>query len=61
MNTYKKAKPLFIGLVVGSVFCVFAWDMVHLVARYVADTTQGDPGEFYRRFQETHPYNPRLY
>jgi hypothetical protein len=61
MNTYKKAKPLFIGLVVGSVFCVFAWDMVHLVARYVADNTQGDPGEFYRRFQETHPYNPRLY
>ncbi|MFP4354317.1 MAG: DUF6785 family protein [Phycisphaerae bacterium] len=60
MNTYKKAKPLFIGLVVGSIFCIFAWDMVHLVAGYMAETAE-DPSDLLRKFQETYPYTPKFY
>jgi hypothetical protein len=63
MNTYKKAKPLFIGLVVGSIFCVFAWNLVDLVASIVGEhLPQGtEPGGFLKTFLDRPPFNPKAY
>ena len=60
MNTYKKAKPLFIGLVVGSIVCVFGWDLVHLIATYVAKGMD-KPGTFLERFRQIYPFTPKFY
>ncbi len=56
MNAYKRAKPLFIGLVAGAVFAVFAWNMADLAAS-LAD----DPPGLMKPFQDRPPYSPRFY
>jgi hypothetical protein len=60
MNTYKKAKPFFIGLVVGSVVCIFAWNMTDLVCSIVGKFAE-KPGSFVKPFLEHQPYSPRFY
>jgi hypothetical protein len=57
MNVYKQAKPLFVGLIVGSVAAIFLWNMVDLGFSLYAT---GDivPGDLIRRFAETSPFTP---
>jgi hypothetical protein len=60
MNVYKQAKPLFVGLIVGSVLAVFFWNMLDLgFSLYAA----GDavPGDLIRRFVDTAPFTPAFY
>ncbi|MFP4106370.1 MAG: DUF6785 family protein, partial [Phycisphaerae bacterium] len=60
MNMYKKSKPLFIGLVVGAVFCIFAWNMTDLVCSMIAEGNT-DVGPFIKHFTDRPPYSPRFY
>jgi hypothetical protein len=60
MNTYKHAKPLFLGLVVGAVVTVFAWNMTDFVCSLVAQGTE-TPGEFVKHFIEKPAFSPRFY
>lgn len=60
MNAYKRAKPFFIGLVVGSVLAVFAWNVTDLVCSLVAEYVDA-PSAFVRHFLEKRPYNPAYY
>jgi hypothetical protein len=59
MHSYKQAKPLFIGLVVGSVFCIFMWNSLDLFCSLGASET--DPSDFVKHFLEQPPYSPRFY
>ncbi|TVR50893.1 MAG: hypothetical protein EA425_08755 [Puniceicoccaceae bacterium] len=61
MNTYKAAKPFFIGLVVGSVLAIFAWNVLDLTATLLAEHWLESPGDFIRAFLDTRPYSPRYY
>ncbi len=60
MNVYKQAKPLFVGLIVGSVAAVFLWNMADLAFSLYA-TRDIVPGDFLRRFLETTPFTPAYY
>lgn len=60
MHVYKQAKPLFIGLVVGSVAAVFLWNMADLALSLHA-ARDVVPGDFTRRFLETIPFTPAFY
>jgi hypothetical protein len=60
MSVYKQAKPLFIGMVIGSVAAVFLWNMADLAfSLYAARDIV--PGDFIRRFLETVPFTPAFY
>lgn len=60
MNVYKQAKPLFVGLIVGSVLAVFFWNMADLgVSLYAARDIV--PNDFIRRFVETAPFTPAFF
>jgi len=60
MNAYKASKPFFIGLVVGSILCVFSWNMLDLVCSLLAYFSE-DPAPFYKLFTEAPPYSPKYY
>ena len=60
MTSYKRAKPFFVGLVVGSVVCIFTWNVIHLVCGIYARQVD-NPGAFARTFLEYVPYIPALY
>ncbi len=60
MNAYKRAKPLFTGLVIGAVFAIFAWNMVDLACSLVAEN-HGEPPAWMKPFQDRPPYSPRFY
>jgi hypothetical protein len=60
MNTYKRAKPFFIGLVVGSVFCIFAWNLTDLTCSLLAQRTS-EPAGFIKHFTEKQPFSPSFY
>jgi len=61
MNFYKRTKPFFIGLVVGSVFCVFCWNMLDLGCSILAVNSEGQVTPFLLHFQNHQPYSPRFY
>jgi hypothetical protein len=60
MNTYRRAKPFFIGLVVGAVVCVFAFNAVDLVCSLIGADMK-DPGGFIKPFLEKYPFSPAFY
>ncbi len=60
MNTYKKAKPLFIGMVVGAVMCYFTFNMIDLVASIIAANSE-ETGTFLKHFLDKTPYSPKVY
>lgn len=60
MNAYKEAKPFFIGLVIGAVFCVFFWNSLDLISSMVASGVRS-PGEFLRLFLDKPPFTPAFY
>jgi len=60
MNTYKRVKPLFIGLVVGSVLAIFCWNMVDLGYSIWAESVV-EPSELMKKFTEKPPYSPKVY
>ncbi|MCC5830014.1 MAG: hypothetical protein JJU36_11255 [Phycisphaeraceae bacterium] len=62
MNTYKSAKPLFIGMVVGAVFCVFAFNMTDLLlSLYVEAVGTDEVGDAINRFVDVPAYSPKVY
>lgn len=63
MNTYKKAKPMFIGLIVGAVACVFVWNMFDLGVALLAEHIDFERYGFLKNFTEEGlaPYSPRFY
>ncbi len=60
MNTYKRAKPLFVGLVIGAVVALFAWNMTDLVCSILGEQYELG-GETIRAFMERPLFTPRLY
>lgn len=60
MNVYKKTKPMFVGLIVGSVAAIFFWNMLDLGLSLYA-TRDVAPGDFIRRFVETTPFVPAYF
>ena len=61
MTMYKKAKPIFIGLIVGSVFCVFALNMLDLGLSLAVFEAETDAAEWIQRIVEVEPFSPRVY
>lgn len=61
MNAYRAAKPFFIGLVVGAVFCVFAWNMLDLGCSISAENATGEVPPFLDYFRSHPPFSPRFY
>ncbi|MCC5790088.1 MAG: hypothetical protein JJT75_10655 [Opitutales bacterium] len=59
MNSYKAAKPFFIGLVIGSIFCVFCWNMLDLLAMLMDQS--GSDANFIEPFQNHQLFSPRFY
>jgi len=60
MNVYKKAKPMFVGLIVGAVLAVFFWNMLDLGLSLYA-TRDIVLNDFIRRFTETGPFTPAYF
>ena len=60
MNVYKQAKPLFVGLIIGSVAAIFFWNMIDLGLSLYA-TGDVAPSDFIRRFIETAPFTPAYF
>jgi hypothetical protein len=63
MNAYKRLKPLFIGLVVGSILAVFVWNLVDLGASISAEGLPPgqEPGDAFKTFVDRPPFNPMAY
>lgn len=63
MNTYRKAKPIFIGLVVGAVFAVFLWNIADLGASiWNANLKDGvEPADFLKPFVNHPAFTPKAY
>ncbi len=63
MNLYKKTKPLFIGLIVGAVACVFVWNMIDLAVALLGDSIDFEKYGLLKNFTEEGlaPYSPRFY
>lgn len=60
MNTYKQTKPLFLGLVVGAVVTVFAWNMTDFVCSLIAQNRE-QTGTFIKHFVDKPAFSPRFY
>ncbi len=60
MNTYKRAKPFFVGLVVGSIVTVFAWNVLDLIVS-LSGEYQTQPSTFMKHFMDNAPFSPRFY
>ena len=60
MNFYRRAKPFFIGLVLGAIVGVFFWNMLDLICS-VTGHRSGDPGAFIKLFMDVVPYSPSVY
>lgn len=61
MYSYKRAKPFFIGLVVGAVMCIFAWNCVDLVASIAAEFGEAGTEGTLKQFLDHPPYSPSVY
>lgn len=61
MNSYKAAKPLFVGLIVGATLAVFGWNVVDLACSITAESGRGEAGTFIKYFLDKPPYSPRFY
>lgn len=61
MYSYKRAKPFFIGLVVGAVMCVFLWNCVDLIASISAEVGEAGTEGILKQFQDHMPYSPSVY
>ena len=61
MNSYKRAKPFFIGLIVGSLACLFVVNLVHTSALMAAARPDCTPGAFLKTFLAVPAYTPRVY
>lgn len=67
MTGYKKSKPFFIGLIVGSIVCVFAWNMLDLVLSLMhagMDTetlTESGWLDLIKPFLDKAPFSPKFF
>ncbi|MGC9453264.1 MAG: DUF6785 family protein [Phycisphaerae bacterium] len=61
MYSYKRAKPFFIGLVVGAVMCIFLWNCVDLIASISAELGEVGTEGVLKEFQDNIPYSPSVY
>lgn len=60
VEMFRRTRPLFIGLAVGGVLAVFAFNVVDFVASAIA-AGQTSPGAFLQRFTRTVPFSPAVY
>ncbi|MCD8482223.1 MAG: hypothetical protein LR015_05870 [Verrucomicrobia bacterium] len=60
MNTYKRSKPLFVGLIVGAIGMVFLWNSIDLICSLIA-AGETNPGTFLRHFTEVTPFSPVIH
>lgn len=60
MNSYKAVKPFFIGMVVGSVFAIFAWNCTDLLVSMISGDGAASGGVF-NWFNGKPPYSPSVY
>jgi hypothetical protein len=61
MNTYRAAKPAFIGLIVGSLFMLFLVNCVDLAVSARASRPDHKPSDFEKLFIEKPTYTPGVY
>ncbi len=63
MTTYRRAKPLFVGLAVGGILCVFVWNVVDLAASLRGEqlTPGAEASGFIKTFMENTPFSPWAY
>ena len=61
MNTYRKAKPFFVGLVAGALLCLFAINAVHLAATLRAARPGHEATGFWKTFSDNPAYTPKVY
>lgn len=66
MNAYKRAKPFFLGMVVGAVLAIFLWNMTDLAFSLVGE--YADPANLsegmkqaVKLFHDRQPYSPKWY
>jgi hypothetical protein len=61
MTLYKRTKPFFTGLILGSVAAIFLWNVLHLGITLVYEPVPGATGWFLKHFVDAAPYSPRFY
>ena len=61
MNSYRAAKPAFIGLIVGSVFTLFVINSLDLIVSMRGDAGSEASGALEKTFQETPSFTPAVY
>lgn len=62
MNTYKSTKPVFIGLVIGAIFCVFLVNMTDLVLSMRVEALGPDQfSDPVNQFVDVPAYSPKVY
>jgi hypothetical protein len=61
MNTYRAAKPAFIGLIIGALFMMFAINVVDLSVSARGQREGHKPSDFEKLFMEKPSYTPKVY
>lgn len=61
MNTYRNAKPGFIGMIIGALVCVFVVNLVDLAASIRATNPAFEPGDGQKSLIEAPAFTPRVY
>ncbi|MCC5847195.1 MAG: hypothetical protein JJU29_03800 [Verrucomicrobia bacterium] len=61
MNTYRSAKPGFVGLIVGALVALFLINLVDLAYSIRATDPQYEPGDGQKSFVESPAFTPRVY
>jgi hypothetical protein len=61
MNTYRAAKPAFVGLIVGSLFAVFAVNVVDIATKLRANRNGFEPSATQKKIIEAPAFTPKVY
>ncbi len=61
MNSYRAAKPAFVGLIVGSLFALFLMNSVDLLVSANTDQNDSDPSALEKTFLENPSFSPKVY
>ncbi len=61
MNSYRRAKPFFIGLVAGAMLCLFVVNLADLAASLRRSGGSASAGRLLKTFDEVQPYTPAVY
>ncbi len=61
MNTYRAAKPAFVGLIVGSLFAMFAVNVVDIATKLRANRNGFEPSATQKKIIEAPAFTPKVY